>query len=146
MEEKSIIRKMFAAGGIMNAGKVSFFKKLSRIFTKEKLLALVTLCLAALFLLVGCGGGEEETTETTVLADLEAPQIIGIRDYTVSVGDKIDFLEGIDVIDNADPSPKLRMDTNSVFSDYPGTYTAIYIAWDASGNESRQTCTVTVTE
>ena len=111
----------------------------------DKLLRVVAVCLAAILLLVGCGGGaEEETTEATVFVDTEAPQITGVQDYTVHVGDRINFLEGIDVTDNADPSPKLRMDTNSVFLDYPGTYTAIYIAWDESGNESRSYATVTV--
>ena len=106
---------------------------------------LLTVLLMAMLLMAGCGGeAVEETTETTAFVDLEAPRIIGVRDHTVSVGDKINFLEGIDVVDNADPSPKLRMDTNSVFLDYPGTYTAIYIAWDESGNESRSYATVTV--
>ena len=106
---------------------------------------LLTVLLMAMLLLTGCDDeAVEETTETTVFVDLEAPRISGVRDYTVSVGDKINFLEGIDVVDNADPSPKLRMDTNSVFLDYPGTYTAIYIAWDESGNESRSYATVTV--
>ena len=112
---------------------------------RKTVLRVTVLCLAAALLLAGCGDeAQEETTETTVFVDLEAPKIIGVRDYAVFVGDKINFLEGIDVVDNADPSPRLRMDTNGVFLDYPGTYTVIYVAWDESGNESRSYAIVTV--
>ena len=107
---------------------------------------LIAACLAA-FLLVACGGeAEEETTETTVFVDTEAPEIIGVKDYTVYVGDKIDFLEGIDVKDNSDSALSLQVDQNAVFLDYPGVYTVIYIACDASGNETRSYATVTVLE
>ena len=105
---------------------------------------MVAICLAA-GLLVACGGeAEEETTETTAFVDVEAPQIIGIRDYTVPVGHKVDFLAGIDVTDNADPTPKLSVNNNGVFLGYPGVYTAIYTAWDDSGNVASSYATITV--
>jgi len=113
--------------------------------TLGKILSMTAICLAAVLLLAGCGGGEEApTTETTVFVDTEAPQIAGIKDYTVQVGEKINFLEGVDVTDNADPAPKLSVDTNGVFLDYPGVYTVIYTAWDESGNEAKDYATVTV--
>ena len=114
---------------------------------KNKFWLCLVLCLTAALLLAGCGGSaEEETTETTVFVDLTPPQITGVRDYTVYVGDSVDFLEGIEVTDDADPCPKLKIDTNSVFFDYPGVYTADYVAWDESGNESYRYATVTVLE
>ena len=96
-------------------------------------------------MLAGCGGeAQEETTETTVFVDTQAPQILGVKDYTVFVGDRINFLEGIDVTDNANPTPKLSVNNNGVFLDYPGVYTAIYTAWDDSGNVASSYATITV--
>lgn len=114
---------------------------------QNKFWLFLVLCLTTALLLVGCGGSaEEETIETTVFVDIAPPQITGVRDYTVYVGDSVDFLKGIEVTDDADPCPKLKIDTNSVFFDYPGVYTVVYVAWDESGNESCRYATVTVVE
>lgn len=106
---------------------------------------LLVICLIV-GLLAACGGTAEETTETTVFVDTEAPEILGVKDYTVYVGDKIDFLDGIDITDNSDSALSLQVDQSAVFLDYPGVYTVIYIASDASGNEARSYATVTVLE
>ncbi len=119
---------------------------------KAQMLALLT---ALLVLIAGCAGGnagqednitQESTTETTRYVDTEPPVLSGIQDHLVYQGESIDFLSGVTATDNDDPAPKLTVDTNSVFLDYPGVYSAVYTATDAEGNEIQGVSTVTVME
>ena len=67
--------------------------------------------------------------------DLIAPEIIGARDIYYTIGDTIDYLYGIQAVDNVDPNPVLSFDDSLIEFDIPGTYILYIIATDASNNE-----------
>ena len=68
--------------------------------------------------------------------DTEAPVIIGAKDIYVSIGETINYVLGITVTDNVDENPTLTYDDSEVNLNLSGVYTLIYIARDASQNES----------
>ena len=82
--------------------------------------------------------------KTVAGEDSEAPVITGVHNFTVTEGSAVSYKEGIEVTDNSDPSPKLTVDTSAVNLSKLGDYEIIYIATDASGNETRITAEVNV--
>ena len=92
------------------------------------------------------GNKTELTAKLTVSLDQEAPVISGAADILVYQGDAVSYRKGITVTDNKDESPKLTVDNSQVDLSTPGTYTLVYVATDASGNESRVEVTVSVRE
>ena len=68
--------------------------------------------------------------------DVIAPVILGARDIYYFIGDTIDYLYGISVIDNDDPNPVLTFDDTEVDLTMPGRYILYYIALDQSDNET----------
>ena len=92
------------------------------------------------------GNKTELTAKLTVELDQEAPVISGTKDILVYQGDAVSYRSGITVTDNKDESPRLTVDNSAVDLSTPGTYTLVYVATDASGNESRVEVTVSVRE
>ena len=92
------------------------------------------------------GNKTELTAKLTVELDQEAPVIGGTKDILVYQGDAVSYRSGITVTDNKDESPRLTVDNSAVDLSTPGTYTLVYVATDASGNESRVEVTVSVRE
>ena len=92
------------------------------------------------------GNKTELTAKLTVELDQEAPVISGAANILAYQGDAVSYRRGITVTDNEDDSPSLTVDNSQVDLSTPGTYTLIYIATDAAGNESRVEVTVEVRE
>ena len=92
------------------------------------------------------GNKTELTAKLTVEQDQEAPVISGAEDILVYQGDAVSYRSGITVTDNKDESPRLTVDNSAVDLSTPGTYTLVYVATDASGNESRVEVPVSVRE
>ena len=83
------------------------------------------------------GNSTVKTAQVTLKKDESAPQIEGAEDVTILQGKSLDFLAGITVKDDMDPAPVLDVDYKQVDLNAPGTYTAVYMAKDRSGNENR---------
>ena len=76
--------------------------------------------------------------------DTQPPVISGAKDITIPVGDGVSYLSGVGVADNALAEPELEVDTSAVKIDAVGSYPVVYKAYDASGNSSSVTVTLTV--
>ncbi len=83
------------------------------------------------------GNSTVKTAQVTLKKDESAPQIEGAEDVTILQGKSLDFLAGVTVKDDMDPAPVLDVDYKQVDLNAPGTYTAVYMAKDRSGNENR---------
>ena len=77
----------------------------------------------------------------TVIAN-KAPVILGVKDHTISVGDKFDPTEGVTVNDE-DKDIELKVDSN-VNTNVAGEYKVLYSATDSKGKTSRAQSKVTV--
>lgn len=71
------------------------------------------------------------------IKDEQGPKIEGVTKVRTMEGKSVNLNAGITVSDNMDPKPVLETDFSKVDFKTPGTYKAIYLAKDRSGNESR---------
>ena len=92
------------------------------------------------------GNKTELTAVLNVDLDLTAPVITGAADLMIYQGDAVSYRSGITVTDDRDESPRLSVDSSEADLSTPGSYTVVYIATDAAGNESRVEITITVRE
>lgn len=92
------------------------------------------------------GNFRDITSELTVIVDTQAPTIRFSDPVTVILGEPTDYLNGVTVTDDHDPSPVITVDTSQVYPDTPGTYPILYTAVDASGNEAVEEAMVYVVE
>ena len=91
--------------------------------------------------------GDNQTTlsaELTLYDDDVAPVITGAKNLTVYIGENVSYRKGIEVTDNKDPEPALKIDSTAVNLDVEGTYQITYTATDAAGNSSSVTVDVNV--
>lgn len=91
--------------------------------------------------------GGQETRLNTVLhliADTTPPVITGVQDQTVYVGDTISYKHGVTVTDDKDTDVELVVDNSGVDLETPGTYTVVYLATDAAGNQTTATAEIRV--
>lgn len=77
----------------------------------------------------------------TVVAN-QAPVILGVKDHTISVGDKFDPMNGVTVTDE-DKNIELKVDSN-VNTNIAGEYKVSYSATDSKGKIARAQSKVTV--
>ncbi len=97
--------------------------------------------------LVDRGGNKVTISANLEIFDDDQPPVIeGTKDITVYVGETATYRNGVNVTDNKDQNPKLKIDSSAVNLDVPGVYQVIYTATDAAGNESSVTVNVTVKE
>ena len=91
-------------------------------------------------------GGNETAKEArlTLAADHEAPVITGVEDLTVLAGDAVSYKKNVTVTDNCPEGLEFTVDNSAVNLSEAGEYPVVYIARDASGNETTQTATVIV--
>ena len=92
-------------------------------------------------------GGNTSNCEVDVTVmdpDITPPTIFGIKDISITVGDKFDPQKGVTVTDDYDNNPTLTVDDSSPNTKTAGTYTVIYTATDKSGNKSSAKRTVRV--
>ena len=76
------------------------------------------------------------TSSLEIIEDTTPPQIHGAKAHTLRVGETISYRTGVQVTDDADPSPMLKIDNTAVDLDKAGTYPVTYTATDFSGNSS----------
>ena len=87
---------------------------------------------------------EPPVTVTTGPRDSQPPQIFGLTDKLIYVGDPVSYLSGVTASDDMDPAPELTVDSREVDLTKPGTYTVTYTASDDSGNLSTACANITV--
>lgn len=91
-------------------------------------------------------GGNETVKEAKLIleADTESPVISGVQDLTVLAGSAIAYKKNVTVTDNCQEGLTLTVDNSAVNLSAEGEYPVVYIARDASGNETTETATVIV--
>lgn len=90
------------------------------------------------------GNRAEQSVTVTVKEDTQPPEIIGISDKTVYIGESIAYRKGVSVIDNKDQDLKASIDSSDVNLKKEGTYKVVYSAKDKAGNSSTVETKVTV--
>lgn len=96
-------------------------------------------------LLEDAGGNKTEMNAMiTVTDDTEAPEILGVRDKTVYIGDTVSHRKGVTVTDNRDEEIELQIDSSKVNLKREGTYQVTYSAIDSAGNVAIETASITV--
>lgn len=79
-----------------------------------------------------------------VIEDQIPPEIHGVTDQTIYVGDTISYKKGVTVTDNIDEDVKLEIDNSQVDMGNPGLYTVIYTATDQAGNTASAEASIRV--
>ena len=80
------------------------------------------------------------------MKDTEKPTLSGVRDRSVYVNGKIDYLDGIVAKDNRATDPKITVDSSAVDLSKTGTYTIKYSVEDLDSNIGEYTANVIVKE
>ncbi len=86
----------------------------------------------------------EFETEFTLVIDHEPPEISGLHDLSVYIGDGVSYRSGVTVSDNCDGEIKLFVDSYAVDLSQEGSYPVFYTAVDAAGNQTVKEITVYV--
>lgn len=81
-----------------------------------------------------------------IVKDTEKPTLSGVRDRSVYVNGKIDYLDGIVAKDNRATDPKITVDSSAVDLSKTGTYTIKYSVEDLDSNIGEYTANVIVKE
>lgn len=76
--------------------------------------------------------------------DTTAPILKGVKDITMQKDGQIDFLAGIQVSDNRDPNPNVKINIGKLNLHEVGDYEVIYEIKDRSGNRTTEQCMVHV--
>ena len=97
--------------------------------------------------LTDAGGNTTQVQcNVTIIADKEAPVIIGVSNKVVYLGDAVSYKSGVNVTDNLDENPTLEIDSSKVDLSAVGTYTVTYTATDHANNKTTATMKLTVQE
>lgn len=93
------------------------------------------------------GEGNESSVSVTFLVGVE-PEITGVVDIEVVVGEEIDYTEGITAVDGEeqDITESIVVDSEEVDIETVGTYEVSYSVIDENGFSCVETCVVTVIE
>lgn len=94
------------------------------------------------------GNKDEKKAVVHVLEEhTEAPDIHGVKDLTVRLGDvSFDYFKGITVSDSRDPNPTITVDIAKVSIHEVGDYHITYTARNRAGNIVSAICKVSVVE
>ena len=92
--------------------------------------------------------GNASVIQSTLIVtnDTTAPVIHGIKDVTVTQGEKPDLSTGVYASDDISNNISVRIDASKLDITIPGKYEISYIAKDDAGNTSTAVSTVTVTK
>lgn len=86
-----------------------------------------------------------ETIPTVIIPDTTAPQISGIDNVTITVGDPFDPASGVTALDDIDGNLTNSISISGTFDvNVPGVYVITYNVTDQSGNQTTLTRTLTV--
>lgn len=88
----------------------------------------------------------KKTTVHVLPKDGIPPEILGIRNLSVLKDSDIDLLSSVSVKDNQDDHPILTIDSSNLDISKVGDYQISYFAKDRSGNQTKETCIVSVVE
>lgn len=93
-------------------------------------------------------GGNEiiGNANLTLKEDTDAPVISGVHDLSIVTGQTVAYKDGVKVSDECEEGLVLTVDNSKVNPLVPGVYEIVYTARDASGHETKATCTLTVKE
>ena len=98
--------------------------------------------------LTDASGNKTELTQRIVVTDPDttAPEISGVKNLSVTVGNTPDYLKGVTAADDVDGdvTDKITVDSSAVDVNKAGTYKVIYKVADAAGNETTKEAKVTV--
>lgn len=91
-------------------------------------------------------GGNTTSKEGMLIVeeDTTPPVITGAKNFSVSIGNSIDFESQITVTDNIPEGVKLSVDTSQLNIKKEGTYPVTYTATDMAGNTTSKKITVTI--
>lgn len=91
-------------------------------------------------------GGNRFTGEVslTLYEDTQPPEISGVKELTVLVGESVSYRKGLRLTDNCPDGLRLDIDSSGVDLNTEGVYQAICTATDLAGNSTSATITVTV--
>lgn len=92
------------------------------------------------------GNTSELKAKLTITDDEIPPEITGVTDKTVYLGDTVSYKKGVTVTDNKDKKVELKIDNSKVNLNKAGSYTVTYSATDSAGNTTTVNATVTVKE
>lgn len=92
------------------------------------------------------GNSTVVASSLTVARDTEPPVISGSTSRSIEIGTSAAYRQGVQVSDNADPSPTLTIDSSAVDLNTLGTYPVTYTASDKNGNSRSVTGYITVFE
>lgn len=96
-------------------------------------------------LLTDLGGNTATVTAAlTLVFDETPPEITGVEEMKIYLGDEIDLLAGVSVTDDLDSAPVLTLDDSKVDLTQAGVYEVTYTAVDVCLNETVVTTTLTV--
>ena len=82
----------------------------------------------------------------SIIRDKEPPSIVGAEDLVSYLGEGIAYRTGVTVTDNCGGELTLDVDSSAVNSKQAGIYPVIYVATDASGNQSSVTVNLQIYE
>ncbi|MCM1187937.1 MAG: hypothetical protein NC541_01405 [bacterium] len=93
-------------------------------------------------------GGNETVGQATLTlqADTEPPQLIGVKDITIYLGNTIAYRKNVEVVDNCPEGLNLEIDNSQVNPNAAGSYPVTYRATDYAGNVTEASVTVTILE
>ena len=86
------------------------------------------------------------TPKLSVYDPKKKPEIRGMLDQMVYVGETISYRNGVTVTADQDTNPQLEIDSASVDLDHAGVYPVTYTATDKFGRVSRETVRITVAD
>lgn len=78
--------------------------------------------------------------------DTEPPEIDGVQDQTVYIGETVSYRRDVTVLDNKDENIDLKIDSSDVNLKKAGSYKVIYSAADSAGNTATEIATIHVKE
>ncbi len=97
--------------------------------------------------LTDLGGNVTEYPVTLSFAvDYTPPEIVGVKNLTVYLGQRTDLLAGVTAKDDEDSKVKVTVEDASLNIYEAGRYQITYVAVNSAGLETVQTCVVTVVE
>ncbi len=92
------------------------------------------------------GNVTEKAAILTLMADREAPVILGTHDINSFLDCPISYRDGIKVTDNCDKDIRLVIDAETVNIKEEGEYKVTYSAVDRAGNETKHEITVKISK
>ncbi len=79
---------------------------------------------------------KKDTIVTILPPDTTPPTIVGTTNLTTTIGKDVNYMKNVEVKDDRDTNPSLKIDSSNVNIHKHGIYPVTYIAKDKSGNKT----------